>query len=1253
MKKFFFVLTVIFILGQFVTGQEYGSGNYVATKSFRLNGSTEYVNSVSYFDQLGRLIQTQSKDFATNKIWAQQTLYDYEGRPALTSFSAPILGATSLTGYKADFVLNSDNTTYNILDFDAPANEFNPRIVGTSSNLGRFYSTLNTENIYQDITGYPFSRTLYSDIKDQPMTVIGGNKVNAKWPKPYTFTMPATNELTLNVAFGDVSYGNIETYKTVTRDANGNENVVFTDTDGKVLAAARSGEDGTTSAQMNLFIGEQGYVDIHIPEGITGISTSNDSAVTVYNLIADHRTYIPMGNLAKGFFRVAVKDLENYTPNTIFVRYKVNYYDYSLNEYDEADRLVKSYQPKGATKSAKPFTTYEYNSLGQLVHTKSPDEGDAWFKYRKDGQIRYSQNSKQKYESTYTEEYSYTHYDDLGRPIQSGVAGFIPQPGNPNNLVFENLDPDTNQNLEFQRERVYTQYDYLEQHQLNFLSTLPSDYHNPKFLSGNVSSTRNDESQTYYSYDSYGRVDWLVINNDDIPAKTLDYEYDPFSGNVRQVIYQKGVANEQFYHRYTYNERDQLTKVETSTNGTNYVTHADYEYYDSGELKRTEIANGLQGIDFVYNLAGQLKAINHPSLEAGKDPGGDGNDLFGMQLDYNVDDYQRTSGTNVLSPNYGTDQLNGNIKGIRWNNDRTVQPDLEKLYSYSYNRNNWLTDADYAGFGTSGTTATPTVDDTNIYNSGVTQTQLASQRIRLLPGFHAKYGSVYTARIVINDGVNNPNDAYDVENVTYDANGNILTLQRNKGTDNAGTAMDNLTYSYPGTAQNGPNRLGHVDDAAGNVSGADDIGDQSAGNYHYNGIGQLTLNTAENVAYSYNVNGLVTEIKKDGQTLLKLYYNDRNHRVRKEVYAGGSMSSTTYYVRDLSGTVMAIYQKMGTGSVALKEQPIYGNSRLGINFRSGSNSSYMYELTDHLGNVRVIFNGTTESYADYYPYGMPMPGPDNSLNANEYRYAYQGQEKDPNTGKEAFELRIWDSRIGRWLSPDPYKQYSSPYLGMGNNPINGIDPDGGCFNEDGSDCDLNAAIGTTTTGAAGYEWTMTENGWARSDGYGVTVSAFQGDAGKGGYLLYVAEAGGSTHSFLADPKTLDFWEASHPFNDKGGTRHGAVSRYLYGNEKSIIRQRNLTDEDFWEFNAGGKERGDLSFHLVYVPNKELALEYANSHVGTYDYHFTGENCKNFAIDALNAGHANIPNQNPIPAFFTDSSGELSNGFFLANPDRDN
>ncbi len=62
-----------------------------------------------------------------------------------------------------------------------------------------------------------------------------------------------------------------------------------------------------------------------------------------------------------------------------------------------------------------------------------------------------------------------------------------------------------------------------------------------------------------------------------------------------------------------------------------------------------------------------------------------------------------------------------------------------------------------------------------------------------------------------------------------------------------------------------------------------------------------------------------------------------------------------------------------------------------------------------------------------------------------YRYGYQGQfaEKDDETGWNHFELREYDPVIGRWLIPDPYREFWSPYVAFGNNPVNIVDPRGG------------------------------------------------------------------------------------------------------------------------------------------------------------------------------------------------------------------
>jgi len=75
---------------------------------------------------------------------------------------------------------------------------------------------------------------------------------------------------------------------------------------------------------------------------------------------------------------------------------------------------------------------------------------------------------------------------------------------------------------------------------------------------------------------------------------------------------------------------------------------------------------------------------------------------------------------------------------------------------------------------------------------------------------------------------------------------------------------------------------------------------------------------------------------------------------------------------------------------------------------------------------------------------MELPGR-NFQSSLLYKYGYQGQfaEKDEETGLNQFELRLYDSRINRSLSTDPYNQYHSPYIGMGNNWVNLVDPSGG------------------------------------------------------------------------------------------------------------------------------------------------------------------------------------------------------------------
>ena len=81
---------------------------------------------------------------------------------------------------------------------------------------------------------------------------------------------------------------------------------------------------------------------------------------------------------------------------------------------------------------------------------------------------------------------------------------------------------------------------------------------------------------------------------------------------------------------------------------------------------------------------------------------------------------------------------------------------------------------------------------------------------------------------------------------------------------------------------------------------------------------------------------------------------------------------------------------------------------------------------------------------DYYSFGAPMPSRGIE---GKYRYGFNGKEKDDGvkgTGNSYnFGERIYDPRLGRWLTTDPhFKADLSPYNFAACNPINFIDPDG-------------------------------------------------------------------------------------------------------------------------------------------------------------------------------------------------------------------
>lgn len=1197
------------------------NSHFIHLKSYDLTGAI-ISESRTFYDNLGKARVSISKDFITNITWGTETMYDELGRASIQSFPA-----ISCEGFVNEKFLSHP----------------------TFSDLQWYYSNQNTLEPYQDIAQQPYIKYNYHPlIPGSLINVTGGNQVNDEWKTSYTYTMPAAQEL--YYAFGHEYFngGNytlgelvISKYtKIVNVDEQGDETVAFVDESGTTVATAYSG--GNTSYPVISLIGSNGYVDVHIPKGILpgeiellgGISNYKiwnlkDGAIvnevtpgnayrieSLSSVTLPSKTYIsPQGGI-------------EYDDASQGIKYAVNYYDYSLNYFNKAGLLVKTIPPLGfaftglieADPAHTMPTEYIYNVSGNLVYSKSPDTGEAWFVYRNDGKIRYSNNAIY----AQAEQVPYTEYDSFGRPVESGIlhgANFSEAQQNPDDeliyhsykseQIFTIYDFPTNYNSD--DHPSVSLYDVLVQDGISTYQAGESGFYTQRNLSGNVAITYNkrtseseETSLTWYSYDIYGRVEFIVQKLLDLPGVyIIRYSYD-HNGNIKQMIYQPHKASQKLIHHYTYDLNGKLIKTETSTDGVNFITQAEYAYYLDGKLKRTSLADGIQGLDYVYNLDGNLKSLNHPTLQSAKDPGNDSNDLFGYAIDYYVGDYSRAN-TNIASTASGIDRYDGNIKAIKWSNKNfdtyndnsislTYLPTQLSFsnniisvihptyccYKWFYTTEGFLGDGyfefqvlqdnrtftmDLQVEGVNGAQSrlqimfrhrtentVTTFDDIQVLVHNITGGSISAALLdreyaigdvyrmeRSGSNYIIKKNGVtiftypipnYTAEEMLHGGgqmpgasqshtpgnnvilgpkvkllyistsaerssvylyeynekkwlrsakfgeINyfngnvtlDPDDNYLVDNIEYESNGNLKRLHRRAkkmvGTpygDSNHNKIDWLTYIYnPGT-----NQLNYVSDFITNVNDivsqhrmnpefTTDIRDQDPDNFIYNSIGQLIRNVQDDLNYYYTSTGLISEITKNSNPLVKFYYNERGQRIKKESFNinnNNEIIASDLYIYDVSGNVMAIYtQQLNSNQVSLIQQPVYGMTRLGMYNRQ--DESTLYELTDHLGNVRVTFTKQNtqpvmQSWADYYPFGMRMPYRD--FNSSNYRYAFQGQERDPETGMEAFELRLWDNRIGRWLTPDPYGQYHSPYMGMGNNPISMIDLDGG-FAEQGC-CD--------------------------------------------------------------------------------------------------------------------------------------------------------------------------------------------------------
>ena len=770
-----------------------------------------------------------------------------------------------------------------------------------------------------------------------------------------------------------------------------------------------SGWDAPVTVQTTNNESRQGS-RFYIPSGTTTVGLSSTLGISpvavkitnmkneqVYNL---NLSSSANQNLPEGFYRMTFFDradnLNYYPPGDdyqgqVTLSYSYSLGDWSYKYYDDADRLVVAITPNGVEqlRNGVNYTdidkmTYTYNYRGHMLSKTEKDGGRTEYMYRKDGNIRFSQNAAQRSSGRY----SYTNYDAIGSVVESGEfdpSGTSLAFGSAAlKAVLESTASNGGLSGGTRYDWIHTFYNTPDP---TFTAQSGLGTYTQQFVMGGVSYTENEHAKTWYSYNDQGRAMWVAQRIPDLNRTfTLDYSYD-FSGNITQVIYQKNNSAERFYHHYSYDEDQRLSQVHTSRDGVNKDLQVTYRYYLHGPLKRVELADQLQGIDYVYTLQGWLKSLNHP--ENGRDPGKDGGsngfapDAFGMTLEYFSGDYTR-SGTAIgtVNPSGFDAQYTGNVRAMTW---RTQKPAIAGgsstalAYAFSYDRHDQLKEAQWG---------TPN------YTTGVFSTSANSYRVK---------------------------------GIQYDANSNLLSLERH---DQGGSLLHNFTYNYATNS----NRLLNVSNHA---------------SYGYDAIGQLTHEdpvSGTDKYLRYNTEGKLIGVYADAaysQPHITFTYNDQGFRLSKKDHSNGK---ETWYIRDASGRLVSLYDNDNAGSTPVqKEVPIYGAAKLANWY--AADATTIYELKDHLGTVRATINRDKQSngtadvtyYADYYPMGAELASA-----GTPYRYGYQGDfaEKDPETGWNAFELRQYDPLIGRWTTIDPAKYGGSPYVGMGNRWMNAMDPRG-------------------------------------------------------------------------------------------------------------------------------------------------------------------------------------------------------------------
>ncbi|WP_405610861.1 DUF6443 domain-containing protein [Polaribacter sp. Asnod1-A03] len=724
--------------------------------------------------------------------------------------------------------------------------------------------------------------------------------------------------------------------------------------------------------------------------------------------------------------------------------------------YDDYGNLTYVLPPKVTTEDTNDVSStelselcyqYKYDQRNRLVEKKIPGKGWEYIVYDKldrpvltqDANLRAENNS-----NLTIDKWLFTKYDIFGRIAYTGYTNNDSERKTMqgyaiNNSTYTQWETGNNSFSTSGLTVFYSKTSFVgEVHRvytINYYDTyidLPTGLGTTITTSYGDTSTTNtkglptvskvkvlDTGTTNYwittvtYYDEKARPIYVYSKNEYLnTVDIIENKLDDFTGKVLETTttHTKGsstpiVTVDRFY----YDHADRLTKQTQNINESSLdEVIVENTYDDLGQLKskrvggKTTDTNGLQTVDYAYNIRGWLKQIN--------DIDDIGTDLFSFKINYNQVDESRS-----------TPLFNGNISETAWKStsiNNTNNP-VSENYSYGYDAlNRLITATDNTGHYSEGWASVPILYDKNGNITRLIRNGVSDSSETVFGNMDLLYYSYDSGNklISVTDyrvddyGFKDGNKGVDYR---YDDNGNmVMDLNKSIGNENVnGIIYNHLNLPTKVTIQG--NEIDYVYDATG-VKLEKKITEYSNPSPGSNRIEKTITEYAGNFTYikmSQYTNGIGFEV---GQGL-QFFSHPEGY-----VKANGSRGYEYVY----------------------QYKDHLGNVRLS------------YADSDSDGTITVSSNPNTNEIieeSNYYPFGLKHKGYNNVTSSNgnsvAQKFGFGGKELQDELGLEWYDVtaRNYDPALGRWMNLDPLTEKGrrfSPYTFGFNNPIYFQDYDG-------------------------------------------------------------------------------------------------------------------------------------------------------------------------------------------------------------------